>query len=1328
MTDCLSSKRLRQALDELTTVVRESVEQSDRANAAFAGATAGAEQRLQHVRQHADRELSIARKSAINELRGQRQQLQRQNKSDLERTQLAYDASVARIGEKAEHNERTAAAHRQEATWLAETVFDAGEPRVHERHELAITAINGQVEEFGKLRDQVARTLARSRITVPLDATAWSPEAAPDDSTDEASVLAGHVENAKAIHDRIAAMKPLRLFRNVIPIVVMVAVAAVAMLIAAAIGNWALTQRVFIAGAVAALACAACFAMIFILLRGRARSLWHALIEQGAAAETAAERARARVLADRDVQLEQLTTQRDREIQVAEARHAEVMAMVAERRDHHLRSLHEEYPRKLKNLRDAGERELADLQSQHEQKLAELTRAHDDAIAAAQQRFDDDTQSSRREHERTWAALISRWRDVTSSSCAVIDQAHRSRRQHFPAWSDPAWPAWSPPHEFLPSVAFGDLHVDLRLLPGGVPADDRLALPCEPSFDVPALLSFPDRMSLLALAGDHGRDEAVNLLQNVMLRLLTSIPPGKVRFTVIDPVSLGQNFAGFMHLSDFDGALVGEKIWTEERHIEQRLVDITEHMENVIQKYLRNQYETISEYNEDAGEIAEPFRFLVIANFPVNVNENAARRLASIISSGARCGVYTLMMVDTRQPLPPGITMTDLRRNAAVLLFDQQRARWDEDVFGQFKLTLESPPDDAFITQRLHSIGEAAKDSSRVEVPFDIVAPRQDQMWSADTTSEIRVPLGRAGATKLQYLSLGHGTAQHALIAGKTGSGKSTLLHALITNLALWYSPEQVEFYLIDFKKGVEFKTYATNRLPHARAVAIESDREFGLSVLQRLDAELKERGNAFRAMGVQDLAGYRRASNGRSLPRTLLIIDEFQELFTEDDKIAQEAALLLDRLVRQGRAFGMHVLLGSQTLGGAYTLARSTIGQMAVRIALQCSESDSYLILSDDNAAARLLSRPGEAIYNDASGTIEGNNPFQIVWLADDTRDALLDRVSQRASAKGWRPAQPQVVFEGNVPADIERNAALANHLDRAAIVEPPKSPTAWLGDAIAIKDPTAAVFRRQSAANLLIVGQSDEPALALLASSIISLASQFPPVGCQFIVLDGSTADSPHAGWLQSLCERLPIRARVGLWRDVPEIISDLAGELARREQLTHSPQSQDRAVFLLVYGLQRFRMLRQEDDFSYTSDPDAPPKTDKLFATLLGEGPHHGMHTIIWCDTAGNVQRSLERLATREFDMRVLFQMGASDSSQLIDSPLATKLGLNRALYFSEEHGTLEKFRPYALPEDAWLAEVARKLAARPSQPAPPASQDADASAQARSRLNSAPENTI
>ena len=139
-----------------------------------------------------------------------------------------------------------------------------------------------------------------------------------------------------------------------------------------------------------------------------------------------------------------------------------------------------------------------------------------------------------------------------------------------------------------------------------------------------------------------------------------------------------------------------------------------------------------------------------------------------------------------------------------------------------------------------------AKDANRVEVPFDYIAPQPDEIWTRRRRARASSVADRPGRRDASGRSSRSATAppQHALIAGKTGSGKSTLLHALITNLALHLLPDEVELYLIDFKKGVEFKAYAQHRLPHARVVAIESEREFGLSVLQRLDGILKERGD----------------------------------------------------------------------------------------------------------------------------------------------------------------------------------------------------------------------------------------------------------------------------------------------------------------------------------------------------------------------------------------------------------------------------------------------------------------------------------------------------
>jgi hypothetical protein len=78
---------------------------------------------------------------------------------------------------------------------------------------------------------------------------------------------------------------------------------------------------------------------------------------------------------------------------------------------------------------------------------------------------------------------------------------------------------------------------------------------------------------------------------------------------------------------------------------------------------------------------------------------------------------------------------------------------------------------------------------------------------------------------------------------------------------------------------------------------------------------------------------------------------------------------------------------------------------------------------------------------------------------------------------------------------------------------------------------------------------------------------------------------------------------------------------------------------------------------------------------------------------------VERTLDRSALRQFDYRILFQMSASDSSNLIDSPLANRLGAHRGLLYSEEQGTFEKFRPYEVPDDAWLSYLSDQLKNRP-----------------------------
>jgi DNA segregation ATPase FtsK/SpoIIIE-like protein len=505
----------------------------------------------------------------------------------------------------------------------------------------------------------------------------------------------------------------------------------------------------------------------------------------------------------------------------------------------------------------------------------------------------------------------------------------------------------------------------------------------------------------------------------------------------------------------------------------------------------------------------------------------------------------------------------------------------------------------------------------------------------------------------------------------------------------------------VDFKKGVEFKCYATNRLPHARVVAIESDREFGLSVLQRVDEELKRRGDLFRKAGVQDVAGYKRSGGTEPIPRTLLIIDEFQEFFVEDDRIAQSAALLLDRIVRQGRAFGIHVLLGSQTLGGAYTLARATIGQMVVRIALQCNEADAYLIMNEDNPAPRLLSRPGEAIYNDDGGSLQGNSPFQVVWLPDQVRDQWLKTVrdfAERSAASRLEPAaalalREPIVFEGNAPANVRDNLALRGVLD-APTVRAVSFARVWLGAPNSIKGPTEAVFRRQSGNHLLIIGQREEAALGMLAVSLVSLAAQHPRESARFLVFDSSPPDSPEAKFIKHVTRVIPHAVRLVRPNELDEAMAELAADQQKRSEDTSMVAPE---TYLLIHALPKNKKLRFDEELSFSMDAAAAATNPGMALNkLITEGAGLGFHVIATCDTYNNVMRMLSRKALSEFEMRVLFQMSANDSASLIDTPQANTLGLHRAILFNGHEGWLETFRPYALPDEAWLEEVGRKLA--------------------------------
>ncbi|MBR5108924.1 MAG: hypothetical protein IK099_01915 [Clostridia bacterium] len=237
-----------------------------------------------------------------------------------------------------------------------------------------------------------------------------------------------------------------------------------------------------------------------------------------------------------------------------------------------------------------------------------------------------------------------------------------------------------------------------------------------------------------------------------------------------------------------------------------------------------------------------------------------------------------------------------------------------------------------------------ASETSVISIPFSEIED-VNQLWWDTTKDGITFSMGRSGLDTIS-LRLGDEKTQlhNVLITGAAGKGKSNLLEVIIHSICTRYSPKEIELYLLDFKDGLTFKPYSDTNdgayLPHAKVLGLESERDIGLATLRYIENLREERAKIFKDAGdCKDISRYRKNNPEAIMPRIILMIDEYQKLFEKADDIGLEAAEVLENIVRQARACGIHVILASQTITGVAALLGHTeniYAQFPIRIALR--------------------------------------------------------------------------------------------------------------------------------------------------------------------------------------------------------------------------------------------------------------------------------------------------------------------------------------------------------------------------------------------------------
>lgn len=909
----------------------------------------------------------------------------------------------------------------------------------------------------------------------------------------------------------------------------------------------------------------------------------------------------------------------------------------------------------------------------------------------------------------THSVRIAADRRLREATANLSDAVHRLPPGMLP-WANPAWRAWSP--------ALDHSHVLLGMLrpqTGKVPGKNH-----EFAWDTRTPVFVPMREALQISHLRKDRGTALALARSLLLRALACTPPGKLRLAIFDPTGLGQSVSSLLELGEYDRDLIGGKVWSSGDDLHRVLAEQTAHIELVIQKYLRAEYATLDDFNAAAGEIAEPRRLLVIFDSPAGFDDRALGELRRIIENGPRCGVATLLVTDEELASPYGVSFDALPANLWSIRMHLPFANSIAGSSLAFDLLPETDADapEQVVSAIVHAVGKATQESTSSAVPFEksfalfgraalegrkrglprltgpVEADDPATWWTQTTVESVAAPIGQRGARDVATLKFDSSDHSGALLVGRPGSGKSTLLHTFIAGITTMYAPEELELHLIDFKEGVEFKVYAANALPHARTVAIESDREFGVSVLQTIQGELAWRGSLLRASESHSSLETLRKATGERLPRIVLIFDEFQVLFARNDKLGGIAAEALETLIRQGRGFGIHVLLGSQSLSGLDALGSHVPQLLPVRILLPATDSDVFKVMGEGNSEGATLTTAGEGILNMSGGAVEANERFRGAIIEEEARRIRVTAMRAKADADGFH--RRPVVFDGNAPVPAE-DIPPAQFVDEVRGADA-RTLRLRFGAPMALTGSADINLRRESGANVLLVARDAAPETgafttfsapkAVTANLILSAVARRVSVE----VIDFLPMNEGLESFVAPLLESSTIS--VNRRRQVPDLLERLRSVVQQRvdEDETSAP-----TTFLVLYGMHRAR------DFDHESvDYDTDAGLPELLSQIMRDGPEVGVHTFMWFDTVASISRRLPPSAVREASWRLAGKMSADDSSSFIGVDSASSLREQQVLAANEDRGVLQRCTTIAEPPRQWTLDLVSEVQGSRKEP--------------------------
>lgn len=760
------------------------------------------------------------------------------------------------------------------------------------------------------------------------------------------------------------------------------------------------------------------------------------------------------------------------------------------------------------------------------------------------------------------------------------------------------------------------------------------------------------------------RKEITNILELMAIKLLSSLPDGLARVTIIDKNGAGQNFPTLLMLNE---KITDGKILSEDTEIERELLELKHSMTTVTQSVTSNGFSSIEDYNKNTDEVPQSYRFVFISNFPSGFSKKASEALVALMESGSNAGIYTFTSFTSDpkygmnqqitgipliefiknitmfeyQSKPHDYTRRDLM-NSNVNIFNSPMVKDQEFkkfMNNTFKIQFEEPKHNV-ISNIIEDLNDRIQNMNLRPI-IDIRKTIPQDFWNGNAGKGVCAQFAKSGIENI-YLSLGinqYGedeSTHHGIIGGATGSGKTVTLHDMILHLCMKYSPKDLNFWLLDYKEGTEFAVYKD--FPYIQILSMESEIEFGQEVLQKAIDLMEERGAMFKKVGAANLFAYNgKVSEEEKLPRIVIIIDEFQALFPRKAQVTAITNERIDKILRLGRSFGVNLLLSTQTLKGI-DMDAQLLSNMPLRIALKMDEKDAIKLFGDDNAAPKFLKYPGEGIYNKSYGNSTSNVHFQ-AYLAlgpavDELKDILMDHMEKTYDKEEIDSIfAKRFVYNGDLRSTIDSNDIYQNIVSNNLKMEKNKF---YLGEPAGLsKEHSFFTFRKEFADNLCVLGMDLLKAASLFHYTTIQLSMSEKAPKIYF-----GNYNNAYKNTFKDLIQDLKNKGSEIEYFDNPnseEYVELVYNEFKARLELTEEELKDKEHIYLSHFFIENSKLFTAS---SFQKDTALAKLKQMIY-----EGPEFGIHIIIYATSFSTIMSVDLARDMEKFRKKILFKGGNS-----------------------------------------------------------------------------------